>query len=88
LDLSSVPTSGELRDDFLLFSESNGRLLVEVPEGHCATFEVLMEDTIFAKVGVVRAEKALTIRRAREVLMDLPLGELMAAWKTPLEAAR
>ncbi len=88
LDLSSVPTLGDLRDDFLLFSESNGRLLVEVTEEHCTAFEALMGGTIFTKVGVVKEEKTLTIRRAGEVLVDLPLGELIAAWKTPLEAAR
>ncbi len=88
IDLSSVPTSEELRDDFLLFSESNGRLLVEVPEKHYAAFEALMGDTIFAKVGVVKEEKTLTIRRSGEILVDLPLEELIAAWKTPLEAAR
>jgi len=88
IELSAVPTSEELRDDFLLFSESNGRLLVEVPEEHCAAFEALMGDTIFAKVGVVKEEKTLTLRKVGEVLVDLPLEELIAAWKTPLEAPR
>jgi phosphoribosylformylglycinamidine synthase II len=88
LELTAVPTSEEMRDDLVLFSESNGRLLVEVPEEHCAAFEALMGDTIFANVGAVKEEKALTIRRSGELLVDLPLEELIAAWKTPLEAAR
>ena len=88
LDLSSVPISEGLRDDFLLFSESNGRLLIEVPEEHCTAFEKLMGDTVFAKVGVVKEEKALTLKRLGKVLVDLPLEELITAWKTPLEAPR
>ena len=30
----------------------------------------------------------LMIKRSGEILVDFPLWELMAAWKTPLEAPR
>jgi len=88
LDLSTVPTSEAMRDDFVLFSESNGRLLVEVPPNHQQAFEAVMEGSTFAKVGVVKTEERLTIRKAGETLVDLTLEELIGAWKTPLEAPR
>jgi phosphoribosylformylglycinamidine synthase len=88
LDLSTVPTSEAMGDDFVVFSESNGRLLVEVPPSHQKAFEAVMEGSTFAKVGIVTTEGRLTIRKAGETLMDLTLEELIGAWKTPLEAPR
>ncbi|MFQ6054264.1 MAG: AIR synthase-related protein [Candidatus Bathyarchaeia archaeon] len=83
LSLSSVPVEGEMRDDVVLFSESNSRLLVEVPPRHQPSFEELMDGSVFARVGVVTGEERLTIRGHGGVVV-LPLRELMAAWKTPL----
>ena len=88
VDISVVPAPQGLRDDFLLFSESNGRLLVEVRAKHAKGFEDAMGDSVFARVGGVREERTLTVRKGTEVLFEIPLGDLMGAWKTPLEAAR
>jgi len=88
LDISKVPTLGEIRDDFLLFSESNGRFLVEVPPEFCEKFEETMDDSVCAKIGTVNDGVEMTLRKRGEVLFSIPLGELMEAWKTPLEAVR
>ena len=88
VDISVVPAPQGLRDDFLLFSESNGRLLVEVQAKHAKGFEDAMGDSVFARVGCVKEERTLTVRKGTEVLFEIPLGDLMGAWKTPLEAAR
>ena len=88
VDISVVPAPQGLRDDFLLFSESNGRLLVEVRAKHAKGFEDAMGDSVFARVGGVREERTLTVRKGTEVLFEIPLNDLMGAWKTPLEAAR
>jgi len=71
-----------------LFSESNGRLLVEVQAKHTKGFEDAMGDSVIARVGGVREERTLTVRKGTEVLFEIPLDDLMGAWKTPLEAAR
>ncbi|MGD2201156.1 MAG: phosphoribosylformylglycinamidine synthase subunit PurL [Candidatus Bathyarchaeota archaeon] len=88
LDISKVPVSEEIRDDLLLFSESNGRLLVEVPEDHSDEFEGVMGDSTFARLGVVKRGGRLTLKRADMVLLEIPNWDLMAAWKTPLEVER
>jgi len=88
IDVSAVPGSQGMRDDFILFSESNARLLVEVAAEHERDFEGVMGDSVFARVGGVREERTLTVRKGTEVLFEIPLGDLMGAWKTPLEAAR
>jgi phosphoribosylformylglycinamidine synthase len=88
IDLSKVPMSEEMRDDFALFSESNGRLLVEVPEKDCGEFEALMGDSVFARIGSVKEDLTLRIVKNGEPLIELPLTKLIGAWKTPLEDPR
>ncbi len=88
IDLSRVPVSEELRDDHLLFSESNGRLLVEVPGEHTSDFEKIMLDSAFARIGKVKEARRLTISKAGDKVIELGLDELIGAWKKPLEAGR
>ena len=87
LNLASVPAEGGMRDDLLLFSESNGRLLVEVPPKHQTHFEEAMEGSAFARVGTVTGEDRLRVSGRGGLVIDLSLDELMAAWKTPLEGS-
>jgi phosphoribosylformylglycinamidine synthase len=88
LDVGKVPVSGGMRDDVLLFSESNGRLLVEVTPANTARFIEVMGDTAYACVGAVKEEKALTVTKDVEPLFEIDLETLIGAWKTPLEARR
>ena len=62
LELAGAPTHGELvGDDALLFSESLGRLLVEVPPGHQQAFEACLADQPLALVGRVREDQRICI---------------------------
>ena len=88
LSLGSVPAEAGIRDDVILFSESNSRLLVEVPPRHQSSFEDLMRGSVSVKVGTVTGEERLTVSGRGGVVIDLPLQELMAAWKTPLGGSR
>ena len=88
LDIGKVPVSGAMRDDVLLFSESNGRLLVEVPPAATTRFVETMGDTPHACVGAIKEEKALTVSKDGEPLLEVDLETLIGAWKTPLEAGR
>jgi phosphoribosylformylglycinamidine synthase len=88
LNLKRVPVTKEMRADFILFSESNGRLLVEVEENKAADFEAKMGKSDFACIGRVKPEKRLHIINGKVPLIDLELDELISAWKLPLEAPR
>jgi phosphoribosylformylglycinamidine synthase len=88
VDLAKVPATGKMRDDLLLFSESNGRLLVEVPEGDAEPFEKLMKGSTFAHIGSVVKEPRITVKKGKKTLVDLANEETIRAWKTPLEARR
>ncbi len=88
LDIGKVPVSEAMRDDVLLFSESNGRLLVEVPPAATTRFVETMGDTPHACVGAIKEEKALTVSKDGEPLLEVDLETLIGAWKTPLEVGR
>lgn len=88
VDINKVPSSEYMRSDILLFSESNGRLLVEVPENKQNEFEAIMEESPYGKIGVIKNDPYLSIFKGSESLINLPISSLMEAWKTPLEAAR
>lgn len=88
VDIGKVLVSEEMRDDVLLYSESNGRLLVEVPCEKTTIFEEIMKDTPVSCIGAVKKESTLTIAKDGEVLIDHKLSTLIEAWKTPLEAER
>ncbi|MBD3171813.1 phosphoribosylformylglycinamidine synthase subunit PurL, partial [Candidatus Bathyarchaeota archaeon] len=88
VDIGKVLVSEEMRDDVLLYSESNGRLLVEVPCEKISLFEKIMKNTPISCIGAVKKESTLTITKDGELLIDNQLSTLIEAWKTPLEAER
>jgi len=86
LRLKNVPkTDDALRDDFVLFSESNSRLLVEVSRPHKNHFEELMKDCIHAEVGIVTESPFLEVYGLDgEQIVSAELALLRERWKKAL----
>jgi phosphoribosylformylglycinamidine synthase II len=63
-----------------LFSESNGRLLVEVRPAEQASFEDRFAQLPLARLGVVADSGRLTIGAGPSAMVSLPLEQLCAAW--------
>ncbi|HHI81122.1 MAG TPA: phosphoribosylformylglycinamidine synthase subunit PurL [Planctomycetes bacterium] len=88
LDLGSIPGAENCADDFeALFSESLGRILVEVhPELEEAALKWMEGlDLPFQKVGEVLDEPRLQIDGIQgDLLLDIPISELREAWQAPL----
>jgi phosphoribosylformylglycinamidine synthase len=82
--LKDVPRPRSLtRNDFILFSESNSRFLVEVDEKHREDFEDLMKNSPFALVGRVRKEPFFTVHNVKhKELVEVNLASLRKAWKS------
>jgi phosphoribosylformylglycinamidine synthase len=64
----------------ILFSESNGRFLVEVQPDQAAAFRQAMGDCSLAEVGVVGGS-SLRVLDDQATLLDLPVADLAAAWQ-------
>jgi phosphoribosylformylglycinamidine synthase len=72
-------------DDFLLFSESNSRFLVEVTEKDKARFEELMKGKAYARIGkVIKKPKMKIIGLTGSAVVDASVADLRAAWKRTL----
>jgi len=84
-ELARLPVEGELRDDALLFSESQSRLLVTVHPEHRPAFEQLFAGQAFGLIGeVVEERELLIIGRQGQVLVKSDLSTLKEAWQRPL----
>ncbi len=84
--LDSVPLGEPIdRDDFILFSESNSRFLVEVALENKGEFEQIMNGASFAVIGLVTDSEILEVYRldGRRAIA-VPLNELKDAWQRPL----
>jgi len=85
LDLGKVPGKALERNDFVLFSESNSRFLVEASEKDRQEFEALMKGKTCSKIGkVTKDEKLLIHGLNRKIVVDASLAELRRSWKKTL----
>jgi phosphoribosylformylglycinamidine synthase II len=89
LDLKKVPNKALDRNDFVLFSESNSRFLVEVPEKAKNDFEAVMKGKICAEIGMVTKNPKLTVHGlGGSIVVDALLTDLRGSWKATLSRGR
>jgi len=81
--LKKVPKPKSMnRNDFIMFSESNSRFLVEVVERQRQDFEDLMRGNAFSIVGRVKKEPCFSVYGLGDKrVVDVSLTELKNAWK-------
>jgi len=84
--LGKVVRSHDLqRDDYILFSESNSRFLVEIPESKREEFEEVMKGTVYSLIGRTKRERAFSIYGLDGTkVVDVELNLMMDAWKRTL----
>jgi phosphoribosylformylglycinamidine synthase len=85
--LGNVPRDGVSRDDYLLFSESNGRMLVEVRREFEEEFTRLANKigVLYSRIGYVSRDSRLVIHGLNgRTIVDLENSELRRAWKGAL----
>ena len=89
LRLRNVPRAGSIdRDDFILFSESNSRFLVEVPKVKAKDFESTAGSVPHAAVGeVIESPRLRIYGLENKKVVDASTVELLTAWKRGLEDA-
>jgi phosphoribosylformylglycinamidine synthase II len=74
------------RDDFLLFSESNSRFLVEVSPSKQRSFEKLMKGVSFCRIGrTTKLKEFVVIGKQGKVLITEHLARLKKIWQEPLK---
>lgn len=86
IHLGQVPLGEAMnRDDYVLFSESNTRFLVEVSPKNRYQFERMMAGVDFAAVGQVTSKGKFEVYGLNgEMVLSTPITELKEAWQRPL----
>jgi phosphoribosylformylglycinamidine synthase len=84
--LKDIPL-GEVieRDDYILFSESNSRFLVEVSPDNKRGFEMIMASSPFAVIGNVSDSGRVIIEGNKGKVIDEPIEILKEVWQKPLK---
>ena len=83
--LEAVPLGEPMdRDDFILFSESNSRFLVEVAPESKDEFEQVMDGVGLAAIGQVTGSEVLEIYGVKGRRTQVSLADLKEAWQRPL----
>ena len=85
VDVAKVPVVGTLGPEQVLFSESQSRFLLEVPPDRLADLRANLGDVPFAVVGEVTKEPSVRLQNGATPLLAMPVSELEAAWKRPLD---
>jgi phosphoribosylformylglycinamidine (FGAM) synthase-like enzyme len=87
IDLHEVPGKELTRNDFVLFSESNSRFLIEVAEVDREDFELLMKGKNYALIGKVTKEQKLIVHGLYgKVVINTTLETLRSNWKKTLSS--
>jgi len=81
----SIPDTQYKRDDFVLFSESNSRFIVEVNKKDRKKFEKSLKGIPHGLIGCVSGEKKFNIYGLDgDICVKSDIEELREAWKEPL----
>ena len=85
-DLALIPKSEEMTPARLLFSESQGRLLVSVSPENTQEFEALLNGLPFACIGEVASGPSLLLRAGEaSPLVSLTIERMKTAYKKTLD---
>jgi phosphoribosylformylglycinamidine synthase len=86
VNLKNVPLAESIeRDDYILFSESNTRFLVEVASKDSKDFESALSGVDCTEIGWVMKDKKLEVHgRNGKIILTADIAELKEAWQKPL----
>ncbi len=83
IDVGRIPYEGSFRPDHVLFSESNSRFIIEVPEHNLTRVMEMLSDVPYGVIGRVISEPRLVIENGEKILADIDVKLLDNAWRRP-----
>jgi phosphoribosylformylglycinamidine synthase len=83
IKLKKVPKT-DMREDHVMFSESNSRFIVEIDRKKANKFEEFMNGNVIACIGKTTKNKDLIIRGMSSNLIKSDLYTLKEAWQRTL----
>ncbi|MDP2982920.1 MAG: phosphoribosylformylglycinamidine synthase subunit PurL [Candidatus Latescibacter sp.] len=86
VDLSEVPLGSVMRDDYILFSESNSRFIIEVEPENAHQITEMMGGIPFAWIGDTTDSVQVMIEGSGGIVADENIFALKEAWQKPLKS--
>ena len=83
VDLSHVPTAGDVADESRAFAEDPHRYLLEVEPARLGTVQAHLDGIPHAVIGTVTADATLEVVGTHAPRESIGIHELRAAWSTP-----
>jgi phosphoribosylformylglycinamidine synthase len=87
LELAACPGAAEIEDDVALFAETGGRLLFTVAPADAKALEALFDGLPLGRVGTVREQPTLTVRRAGSEILATDVDALLESYQEGLAHA-
>jgi phosphoribosylformylglycinamidine synthase II len=84
IHLEKIVKNEKMREDELLFSESNSRFIVEVIKQKKKEFERKFANLPIAYIGNVNSSQRLTIINKKKKVVNLRIKEIVEHWKEPI----
>jgi len=85
VDLSRIPVEGKMRNDHILFSESNSRFIIEFEPDHEKAVAGLLDGIPFAVIGRTTQSQRLIIESDGCAVVKEDIFGLKYAWQAPLK---
>ena len=85
LDVDKVKTSTAMPPEHVLFSESQSRILLEVPADRLADLQANLGPAPFAVVGEVTHTGYIEFVQQADPVLRVPIPDATKAWKSPLD---
>jgi phosphoribosylformylglycinamidine synthase len=84
--LNEAPYTGEKRNDFILFSESNSRFVVEVEKKNKEKFEKALKGKPFGLIGCLNNKKDFKVFGLDgKICINADINSLKEIWRAPLK---
>jgi phosphoribosylformylglycinamidine synthase len=85
VDIDAIRTKGKLRAAEILFSESNGRFIVEVIPENESKFREIFKSCVFAEVGCVTEDKYVIFESTKnKIKVKEKSRNLLKAWRNTI----
>ncbi len=85
VNIGKVPQNADMRDDHILFSESNSRFIIEVEPENVKEVSEILKGVPHAVIGETTAMQQLIIEGSEGIVVDEDIFELKHAWQAPLK---
>ncbi len=85
IDITNMRQASFVDREVALFSESNSRLLCEVPAALASAFETAMQGLPCFRLGDVAEHDRVVVHCDKNVLIDKPWRDLRETWLRPLD---